>query len=236
MQETYSDVNSSKSTQPKPSSGLTVNCRFVEGAGSEPKCKLNFRCCKDAFFFFKATTENFFFKNCAAFEKLTPDPINFPFVRNLKTRPWCYPFIFQPELPFVSNDYFCLLFYFSCLLKSTTVTSPCLNHDIAARLLGETATRPQRRKLRRRLLLRSLYISYLWCVCSRLHFKSKIIPPPSASCRPARGQIHKSKRINRPGERVLPPSPLRKEKKRKTWRPWGLSINREQSQWPFCLC
>lgn len=118
----------------------------------------------------------------------------------------------------------------------TTATFPVLGPDIAVRQPGR---RPAEAETQTIVAL-IIWMSYLSCICSRLHFKAllwrDIVRPPSASSHRARGHIHESKRINRAGARVLPPSSLPIKKKRKTRRPWGLSINREQSQWPFCLC
>lgn len=91
-------------------------------------------------------------------------------------------------------------------------------------------------KLRHKLLLGSLWMSYLWCICTLKRCSGEIVPPPSASSHRARAATSTSRNESTGPVRecYLPhPSPF---KKRKTWRPWGLSINQEQSQWPFCLC
>lgn len=142
----------------------------------------------------------------------------------------------KTDLPFVSQE---ILFFFlpaAVFETRTTATFPVLGPDIAVRQPGR---RPAEAETQTIVAL-IIWMSYLSCICSRLHFKAPlgrdIVRPPSASSHRARGHIHESKRINRAGARVLPPSSLPIKKKRKTRRPWGLSINREQSQWPFCLC
>lgn len=127
--------------------------------------------------------------------KPAAQPDQFPLNEKLKNADGV-PISLSTRSVYCINTFILLLLFFMSRLKCTTATFPSQSPEIVVRHPGQTETETIVALVRNVLSVAHLL---------KVALEGEIVSSPNASTHRAHSCLHKSKRINRAGERVIPP-------------------------------